>query len=231
MPNTQTIFQATDAAAPATINELAGNLPVFPAQPGEKLATSLNLGDFRSKRIVFSRLGSPGEVHVYSAECVAGERLHVRSLVPELPHGGAVIPAFAIVAQSLPYSADVRKLPVELPGGFSAVVAPAQTELSRPLREMTTGVRYYPGPAIETRTLVGGRCYLVVWSPGNNLGKYAMQIGTRPNPAAGYWAQFPLAWWQVRGWFGVSRVAAVYAAGAVVAVAATLSLLFRKVKR
>lgn len=231
MPNTQTVFQTGDPTAPATVNELAGNVPLFPAQPGEKLATSLALGDFRSKRLLFNRLNTPGEVHVYSAECVAGERLHVRSLIPELPRGGAVVPAFAIVAQSLPYSADVRKLPIELPGGFSAVVAPVQSELGKPIREMTTGVRYYLGPAIETRTLVGGRCYLVVWSPGHNMGKYALQIGVRPNSAAGYWAQFPLFWWQIRGWFGASRAAALYVAGALLAGIATLALLFRTVKR
>jgi hypothetical protein len=231
MANTQSSFKTSEANAPATVNEIAGNLPIFPAQPGEKLATSLALGDFRTKRMLFNRLNTPGEVHVYSAECVAGERLHVRSLIPELPHGGAVVPTFAIVAQSLPYSADVRKLPIELPGGFSAVVAAPQTELGRPIREMATGVRYYPGPAIETRTLVGGRCYLLVWSAGNNMGKYAMQLGTRPNSVATFWTQFPLAWWQVRGWFGASRAAAIYAVGAILAGVATLGLLFRKVKR
>ncbi len=231
MPNTKSVYQASESSAPATVNELAGNVPIFPAQPGEKLATSLALGDFRDKRMLFSRLISPGEVHVYNAECVAGERLHVRSLIPELPHGGAVVPTFAIVAQSLPYSADVRKLPIELPGGFSAVVAPAQTELGKPINEMATGVRYYPGPAIETRTLVGGRCYLLVWSAGRSVGKYALQIGTHPNSPIGFWAQFPLYWWQVRGWFGVSRAAAIYAGAALLAAVATLGLLFRKGKR
>ena len=231
MPNTQTVLQTGASAAPATVNELAGNLPLFPSQPGEKLATALDLGDFRTKRMIFSRFNSPGEVHVYRADCVAGEQLHVRALVPELPHGGAVVTTFAVVAQSLPYSADVRKLPIDLPNGFSAVVAPVQSELGKPIREMMTGVRYYPGPAIETRTLVGGRCYLIVWSPGNTMGKYALQVGVRPNPALAFWSQLPFSWWQVRGWFGASRAAAVYAGAALLAALATLSLLLRRVSR
>lgn len=218
----------SSTAIPAIGDEFAGNVPVFPAQPGDKLATSLSLGDFRTKRVLYNRFNTPGEVHVYSAECVAGERLHARALIPELPHGGAVVPTFAIVAQSLPYSADVRKLPIELPGGFSAVVAPPQSDLGKPVREMSTGVRYYPGSTIETRTLVGGRCYLIVWSAGNSMGKYALQIGVRPNSTFGYLTQIPLFWWQVRGWFGASRRAALYAAGGVAAALATLALLFRR---
>ncbi len=214
--------------APVSINELAGNVPIFPAQPGEKLATSLSIGDFRTKRLLFNRLRMPGEVHIYNADCVAGERLHVRMLIPELPSGGAVVPAFAIVAQSLPYSADVKRLPFKLPHGLSAVVAPPPSELGKPVSEMTTGVRYYPGSTVETRTLVGGRCYLVVWSPGNHMGKYVLQIGTHQNPPFGYWTQFPAFWWQIRGWFGASRRAAVYAGAALATVAATLVWLFRK---
>lgn len=210
--------------------DLAGSLPLFPGLPGEKLATSLPLPDFRSKRLVFNRLGAPGQVHVYSADCVAGERLRVQMYVPVLPLGGAVVPAFALVAQSLPYSADVRKLPVELPQGYSAVVAPPPTDLVQPVKDVLTRVRYYPGPAIDTRTLVGGRCYIVVWSPHAHLGKYVLQVGNSWPTRAGYWVRMPVYWWQIRGWFGLSRAIAWYAAAAV-AGAATLSLLFRKVKR
>ena len=230
MPNTKSVYQASESSAPATVNELAGNVPIFPAQPGEKLATSLALGDFRDKRMLFSRLISPGEVHVYNAECVAGERLHVRSLIPELPHGGAVVPTFAIVAQSLPYSADVRKLPIELPAGYSAVVAPPPTDLIQPVEDVLTRVRYYPGPIVDTRTLVGGRCYLIVWSPHMHMGKYVLQVGHRWPTAVGYWARVPTYWWQIRGWFGLSRAAAWYA-GAAIAGAATLALLLRRGSR
>src|SRR5262245_59054285 len=95
--------------------DLAGSLPVFPKMPGNTLPTSLPLSNFRQKRLLFNRLSYPGQVHIYRAECRAGERLRVQMLVPVLPMGGAVVPAFAVVAQSLPYSADVHKLPFDLP--------------------------------------------------------------------------------------------------------------------
>ena len=91
------------------------------------------LPDFHQKRLIFNRLSQPGQVHVYSTECRAGERLRVQLFVPVLPLGGSVVPGFAVVAQSLPYSADAQ-LPIELPAGFSAVVAPPPTELLLPVQ-------------------------------------------------------------------------------------------------
>lgn len=201
--------------------DLAGSLPIFPKIPGNTLQTSLPLPNFRQKRLLFNRLSYPGQVHIYQAECRAGERLRVQMLVPVLPMGGAAVPAFALVAQSLPYSADVQKLPFELPAGYSAVVAPPPSELVTPVRDMLTRVDYYPGPSIDTRTLVGGRCYIVVWSPHKHMGKYALQIGYSWSWRWGYWLQLPRFWWQIRGWFGLSRVAAYWAA----AVALTAGLV------
>lgn len=213
-----------------TGTDLAGTQPVFPGLPGAKLADSLSIAEVRTKRLIFNRLRAPGQVHVYSAECVAGEQIRVQMFVPVLPQGGAVVPAFAIVAQSLPYSADVRKLPLELPGGFSAVVAPPPSDLVQPVEDILTRVLYYPGPIVDTRTLVGGRCYIVVWSPHMHMGKYVLQVGHRWPTAVGYWARIPTYWWQIRGWFGLSRSVAYYAAVAVAGVA-TLALLLRRGSR
>ena len=194
--------------------EMAGGLPLFPATPGDDLASSLPIPDFRRKRLLFGRIHLPGQIHVYSANCRAGDRLRAQLLVPVLPGGGAAMPAFALVAQSLPYSADVARLPIDLPAGFSAVVAPPPEELVAPSRDLTLGVRYYAGPSIDTRTLVSGRCYLVVWNPLNQMGKYIIQIGHRRAWNSGYWLRFPQTWWQVRGWYDQPRTAA-YVAGAV----------------
>lgn len=209
--------------------ELAGSLPVFPGIPGNTLPTSLSLNDFTQKRLLFNRLALPGQVHIYGAECRAGDRLRVQMLVPVLPIGGAVVPAFAIVAQSLPYSADVQKLPFALPAGFSAVVAPPPSELVAPESDLLTRVDYFPGPMLDTRTLVGGRCYIVVWSPHNHMGKYVLQMGHRWPLKWGYWARIPLYWWQIRGWFGLSRAAAYLAAAGLLTTAAlTLALAGRR---
>jgi hypothetical protein len=172
------------------------------------LATSLPLSSFGQKRLLFGQLASPGQVQIFSAECRAGERLRVQMLAPVLKSGGSLAPAFAVVAQSLPYSADVRRLPLELPAGFSAVVAPPPSELNNPAHDLLTGARYYPGPLVDTRTLVGGRCYVVVWSPLNQMGKYVLQLGYGWPLRWGYWLQLPRYWWQIRGWFGLSRAAA-----------------------
>lgn len=224
-----TTITQMDTVPAVTGTELAGSQPVFLGLPGEKLATSLPLADFRTKRLIFNRLRAPGQVHVYRADCVAGEKLRVQMFVPVLPLGGAVVPAFALVAQSLPYSADARRLPIELPAGYSAVVATPPADLTQPVEDILTRVRYYPGPVIDTRTLVGGHCYIVVWSPHNHMGKYVLQVGKRWPLRAGYWARMPLYWWQIRGWFGLDRSAVVYAAGAVAA-AATMALFFRRSK-
>ncbi|MCX6043977.1 MAG: hypothetical protein NT075_02610 [Chloroflexi bacterium] len=205
--------------------DLAGSLPIFPEAPGNSLPTSLELGNFRKKHLLFNRIAYPGQIHVYHTECRAGERLRVQMLVPVLPMGGAVAPAFAVVAQSLPYSADVQKLPLDLPAGYSAVVAPPPAELVTPARDMLTRADYYPGPSIDTRTLVGGRCYIVVWSPHNHMGKYVLQTGYSWPWRWTYWAALPLFWWQIRRWFGLSRAAAYWAgaglllAGALIATA------------
>jgi hypothetical protein len=196
-----------------TTSELAGSLPLFPGEPGNSLARSSDLHDFSERRLIFNRFNQPGSLHVYSANCKAGERLRVQLLVPALPGGDAAAPAFAVIAQSLPYSADVQRLPVSLPAGYSAVVAPAPAELVAPLQDLLTRATFYPGPVVDTRTLVAGRCYIVVWAPQNQMGKYALRIGHTWPWSWLYWLQVPLFWWQVRGWFGLSRAVAYVMVG------------------
>jgi hypothetical protein len=99
------------------------------------------------------------------------------------------------------------------------------------VEDVLTRVRYYPGPTIDTRTLVGGRCYIVVWSPSNHVGKYVLQVGQRWPTRVTYWLRLPGTWWQIRGWFGLSRMAAVYAGTAVAATIATIVSILRKGKR
>jgi len=207
----------------------AGSLPLFPCNVGGELAQSCELDDFRVKRLLFARLETPSAIHVYSANCGAGERLRVQMLTPSLPLGAGVAPAFAVVAQSLPYSADVHKLPFDLPAGYSAVVAPPPAELAVPLQDRLTGVNFYPGPVVDTRTLVSGRCYVVVWSPRNEMGKYVLQVGHSWPLSSLYWLRMPAFWWQIRGWYGLSR-AAMYAgvAGALGTAALVWSLLRRR---
>jgi hypothetical protein len=214
-----------------TGTDLAGSVPVFPKTPGDSLATSLALSDLRRKQLIFNRILQPGQIHVYSADCRAGERLRAQMFVPVLPLGGSVVPAFAVVAQSLPYSADIQKLPIELPAGYSAVVAPPPGELHTPVSDMLTRVRYYPGPLIDTRTLVGGRCYIIVWSPHNHMGKYVLQVGTTWSWRGSYWAQLPLFWWLIRGWFGLSRMAAYWTIGALLLIGALGWRFFRRTKQ
>ena len=215
-------------ASPPSV-DLAGSRPHFSGTPGAQLTNSLPVADFNQKRLIFNEFNRPGQVHVYSAECRAGDRIRVQMYVPVLPRGGAVTPAFAVVGQSLPYSADVHQLPVELPSGYSAIVAPPPSRLLQPVQDVLTRVRYYPGPMIDTRTLVGGRCYLVVWSPTNQMGKYVLQTGHRWHLRWTSWLQLPYFWWQIRGWFGLSRSAG-YSALAVILSILLLLVAWRRKK-
>jgi hypothetical protein len=199
---------------PRVSSDLAGSTPIFARDAGSTFVTSADMGDFRSKRLVFNRLERPGLVHLYRADCRAGERLRVQMLTPVLPNGGAVSPAVAVIAQSLPYDADENNVPFDLPAGYSAVVASPPRALLSPVRDMLTRVRYYPGPVIDTRTLVGGRCYIAVWSPQNQMGKYVLHVGHSWPWSGRYWLGVPGYWWQIRGWFGHSRLAAYVALAA-----------------
>jgi hypothetical protein len=223
----------SDLLEPGTIKppppsvELAGSRPMFTGIPGGQLIDSLPLPDFSQKRLIFNEFSRPGQVHVYSAECHAGDRLRAQMYVPVLPRGGSVVPAFAIVGQSLPYSADIHTLPLDLPHGYSAIVAPPPSELLQPVQDVLTRARYYPGPMVDTRTLVGGRCYLVTWSPHNHMGKYVLQVGQRWPWRLTYWMRLPLFWWQIRGWFGLSRSGA-YTAGSALLLGFLLAWLWKQ---
>lgn len=208
--------------------EFAGSRPLFPGLPGGKLIDGLPIGSFHEKRLIFNQIDKPGQVHVYRFDCQAGERLRGQLLVPVLPRGGSAVPAFAIIGQSLPYSADVQRLPVDLPQGYSAIVAPPPTQLLQPVEDLLTRSHYYPGPVIDTRTLVGGTCYLVVWHPHNQMGKYVIQTGHRWPLGATYWGSVPLFWWRIRGWFGLDRMGGV---AAVVGLALLGLLAARLLKR
>ena len=193
---------------PQLSTDLAGSTPVFVREVGSTLVTSAEVGDFRQRQLIFNQIDSPGRVHVYRADCRAGERLRVQLLTPLLATGGALTPAMAVIAQSLPYDGQDEKLPFSLPAGYSAVVAAPPRALFGPVRDMLTRVRYYPGQVIDTRTLVGGRCYIVVWSPQNQMGKYALHVGHQWPWGWRYWLGVPSYWWRIRGWFGYSRAAA-----------------------
>ncbi len=208
--------------------DLAGSRPIFPGIPGGKLADGLPLDDFSEKRLIFNHFDTPGQVHIYRADCAAGERLRAQLFVPVLSKGGTAVPAFALIGQSLPYSADAQKLPIELPKGYSAIVAPSPSKLLQPVEDVLTRARYYPGPVIDTRTLVGGKCYLAVWSPQNQMGKYVIQTGHRWPLAATYWASIPYFWWQMRGWFGLDRSGAVGTVTGVILVGLMAAWLLNK---
>ncbi len=105
------------------------------------------------------------------------------------------------------------------------MVAPPPNNLAQSVRDGLTQVRYYPGPAIDTKTLVGGRCYVVVWSPDNTMGKYMLQVGHRWPFQWAYWLQIPRYWWQIRGWFGKSRTIA-YAGAALLTLVTLLGWLW-----
>ncbi len=185
--------------------ELAGSWPLFPDQPGSQLVTALPIDNFPAKRLIFNQIDKPGQVHIFKTDCRAGERLRVQTLVPVLARGKTALPAVALVGQGLPYSTNAQKLPIELPQGYSAIVAPAPSQLTQPVEDILTRARYYPGPVIDTRTLVGGTCYLLVWSPDNQMGNYVIQTGHRWPLRVTYWVSIPRIWWQIRGWFGLGR--------------------------
>ncbi len=244
---------SNNADKPVSSAELAGSLPAFPPLPGAELAASQHVPNIHRKRLIFNRLTLPGQVHVYSAECSAGQRLRVQMYVPVLPGGGAVAPAFAIIAQSLPYStakAKAKKMetgkaeadkmggkqvdelapPVDVPAGYSTMVALPPGELEAPVQDLLTRVRFYPGPTLDTRLLVGGRCYIVVWSPQHRSGKYVLQVGHRWSWRAGYWLQMPRYWWQIRGWFGMGRGGLIWAVTGVVSVGLIVMQVMRRKK-
>ncbi len=163
------------------------------------------MGDFHQRHLIFNQLDRPGRVHVYRADCRAGERLRVQMLTPILPSGGSVTPAMAVIAQSLPYDGEESKLPFALPAGYSAVVTAPPRALLAPVRDLLTRVSYYPGPVIDTRTLVGGRCYIAVWSPQNQMGKVCAPCWAIVGPGHG-----------VIGW-GFQAIGGRFAAGLAIA--------------
>lgn len=193
--------------------DLAGSYPVFPRAPGNRLGSALTLTDFRKKRLLFQHFDDSESIHVYQADCRAGERLRVQMVYPILEKERTAEARFAVIGQSLPYSADIQDLPLQLPTGFRAVVAPQMNEWRAPVTDILTRASYYPGPIIDTRVLVSGRCYIMVWTTEKQPGKYVLQVGHRWPLRWSYWAQVPLYWWSIRGWFGLSRAAA-YALGA-----------------
>lgn len=197
-----------EATSTETGTELAGSIPLFPKRPGEKLSAALWLPDFRRKRLIFNEFEQTQRVHVYQADCRAGERLRVQMFYPVLRRGRSARARFAVIAQSLPYSADPQALPIAMPAGFRAVVAPQMNAWTVPNVDMLTRAEYYPGPVIDTQSLVSGRCYIVVWTPDERPGRYVLHVGHRWPLRGSYWMQIPIYWWQIRGWFGLTRAAA-----------------------
>jgi hypothetical protein len=108
-----------------------------------------------------------------------GERLRVQTpWFLFCPPGACRRAAFAIVAQSLPYSADVHKLPFALPAGYSAVVAAPPTQLAA-VEDPLTQVSYYLGPLIEHAGPGRRACSIGRLDLSNHMGKYVVKLGHR----------------------------------------------------
>ncbi len=190
---------------------LAGSLVYILEGAGGSLAAATMLEGVTRCAVVLNQIDHPGRVHVYRADCPAGTRLRVQLLTPSLAAGRALTPAMAVLAQGAPVSSDGLKPPVTIPAGYRAqVVAPPKAQPSAQT-DALTGATFLAGLAIDTRTLVGGRVYVVVWSPENLMGKYALQIGHTPVHDWGRWLLALWVWWRVRGWFGLKRTAAYVA--------------------
>lgn len=190
--------------SPQGSSELTASHARFLSAVGATLATATDLGDPARKQAIYSALDRPGAVHVYRLDCPAGQRLRVQVLAPILQAGRALSPAVALLAHGVRSGVGQLTLPLNLPGGYAAVAVEPPAKLTLPQVDRWTGARFYAGPLIDERTLVGGRCYIVVWSPDKQLGKYLLQVGyaRRQGRLGGL-----LAWWRVRGWFGMSRAA------------------------
>ena len=195
---------------------LAGSLVRLLHGAGGTLAAATPLTDVARCQVILNRFDHPGRAHVYRADCPAGTRLRVQLLTPALPMGRALTPAVAVLAQGAPAGGETLKPPVAIPAGYSAqTLAPPKLQPSVQTDSLT-GAGFFPGHAIDTRTLVGGRVYVVVWSPDNLMGKYVIQIGHIPIHDWGQWLLAPWIWWRVRGWFGLSRTAAYVTLAALV---------------
>jgi len=68
----------------------------------------------------------------------------------------------------------------------------------------------------------------VVWSPRNQMGKYALQVGHHWPLSSLYWLKTPVFWWRIRGWYGLSRTAAYMAATSALAGLAVAWALFKR---
>ncbi len=202
---------------------LAGSLVQLLHGAGGSLAAATPLTDMARCQVILNRFDHPGRAHVYRVDCPAGTRLRVQLLTPALAVGRALTPAVALLAQGAPGGGETVKLPVAIPAGYAAQTLAPPKRQPPAQTDALTGAGFFPGRAIDTHTLVGGRVYLVVWSPDNLMGKYGIQIGHVPVHDWGQWLLAPWIWWRVRGWFGLSRTAA-YVALAVLLLVALLAL-------
>ena len=201
------------APLPRPSTELAQSRPCFLTGVGRTFATASPLQDVTTQQTIFGMMDSPGSVHVLRADCPAGQRLRVQLFSPVLQRGRAPAMALAVVAQGLRTVFDGPKPPIHLPAGYGAVSVGPVTKQAIPLVDRIAGARFFAGPAVDEVTLVGGRCYILVWSPDNQPGKYLLQVGYAPFQAGRLAAL--LAWWRIRGWFGLSRMAGMVALPAV----------------
>jgi len=111
------VSNLTNTLAVRTNSDLAGSLPEFPGVPGSTLPASLPVRGFQQKRLLFNRLGQPGQVHVYRTDCRAGDRLRVQMLVPVLPLGGSVVPALPWWRRACPTAPTYISCPSACPLG------------------------------------------------------------------------------------------------------------------
>ena len=178
--------------------------------PGPDKALAFDQPDV--DRIFYTNLNAPGKIDFYTFQANAGLAFKAKILIPRTDPNSKFRPALALFGPGLPQpdSSELYSVPFNLPlnnGLVTSVADKAQDDKSDGVLyskydESYTQANFWEGQTLLRQLPQSGTYYLVVFSPNNQTGKYALEVGDRDATGLKETLAFPVWWFGVRFWFG-----------------------------
>ncbi len=178
--------------------------------PGPDKALAFDQPDV--ERIFYTGLNAPGKIDFYTFQGNAGLAFKAKILIPRTDPNSRFRPALALFGPGLPQpdTTELFSVPFNLPANNGLVTSIAdkaqddQTDnaLYSKYDESYAQAKFWEGQTLLRQLPQSGTYYLVVFSPSNQTGKYALEVGDHDATGLKETLAFPVWWFGVHFWFG-----------------------------
>jgi hypothetical protein len=156
---------------------------------------------------VYGEIKEKRQVDYIKFNIKKGETLHIELSVPLIKGNMEFKPSVAVIGKGLPCNSNNTAFIV--PEGYGFFILNSENKYKKAF-EPFTQTSYLEKKRIQMLMPVTGECYLAVFSPEYDFGKYLVAIGDKEKLSIKDIAVFPILWYKVKYWFSPVRAVSIF---------------------